>query len=252
MKTDKSLETFDSLGSRYERAFKLFLANTDQKVRARVRLEELVGSLARRENFIDVGAGTGILTQWLADHFHQSIGIEPNLTLTEDFKKNCPGIELITDAIDRVNLPAMGDLVLCSHVFYYLDKNTWMDTIQKLSSWVSPDGMFVNILQNPQSDCMKMLRHFMKHSFDLPGTMEEFEKSHGDRYRVTIKTVPSIIETKSLADATGIAEFVLNLIPSHHLPAEAEVRAYVEKHFKHGENQYRYSCDQDFVIVRKR
>lgn len=252
MKTEKSLETFDSQGARYERAFKLFLANTDQKVRARVRLEELVASLARRENFIDVGAGTGILTQWLADSFHQSIGIEPNATLTADFKKNCPGVELITSPLDQVNLPALGDLVLCSHVFYYLDQESWSDTIQKLSSWVSPDGMFVNILQNPGSDCMNMLRHFMKHSFDLPGKMADFEKQFGDQYRVTIETVPSIIEAKNLDDATGIAEFVLNLIPSNHLPPVHDVRAYVEKNFKRGENHYRYSCDQDFVIVRRK
>src|SRR5262245_22126525 len=146
--SEATVKIYDSQGDEYSRAFGVFLAHTDQKVKANAWLENAVDELTSRNVFIDAGAGTGQLTRFLQQRFLQTIAIEPNPCLRVELQRLCPEAEVLAVpiAVARPRLPA--DFVLCSHVFYYIDRKLWMKNIRALASWLGPGGVLAIALQN--------------------------------------------------------------------------------------------------------
>ena len=250
--TDQTvLNAYDSRGDEYSRAFGVFLAHTDQKAKANAWLEREVDGLADRGVFIDAGAGNGQLTGWLAPRFRKTIAIEPNPSFREGLLKSCPGVELLPAPIAQARPNAQADFVLCSHVFYHVDRARWAENLRSLASWLRPGGVLAVALQNHETDCMRMFRHFTGEEFDLLALTRAFSSETRDRFGVEMETVEAHIRTDSFEDAYVIAEFILNLLPLSHPPRRAELDRYVRTHF-HNNGNYRFSCHQDFLRVRRR
>jgi trans-aconitate methyltransferase len=157
------VDVYDSQGSQYSQAFGVFLAHTDQKAKAAAWLEREISELASRQVFVDAGAGTGKLTRALQPRFQQTIAIEPNPYLADELQKSCPGAEVLQASIAEAQPSARADFVLCSHVFYYIDGSLWLASLRSLASWLGPGGVLAVALQNPETDCNKMLRSFTGH-----------------------------------------------------------------------------------------
>lgn len=257
------IEIFDSQGDAYRQAFETFLDHTDQKERARQRLVELADGLEKRRVLIDAGAGNGKVTAWLVDRFERTIALEPNPHLRSELQQTCAAAEVQADGILAASPAAKGDFVLCSHVLYYLDRADWLPALTKLAGWMSPQGALAVIIQNHQSDCSRMVEHFYRPGHGLAELAGEFAAASGDRYHVELETVPSRIETDGLAAAAAIAEFILNSPPKPAgkgeqpveelpVPRRADVARYLHEHFTRAGGGFRWSCDQDFLIVRPR
>jgi SAM-dependent methyltransferase len=92
---NQHISTYDSSSSEYHRAFDVFLANTDQKVKAREWLSGLIGGLSSRQLFIDAGAGNGKVTAWFVGDFQRTIAIEPNPSLCAELRRTCPTAEVV-------------------------------------------------------------------------------------------------------------------------------------------------------------
>jgi hypothetical protein len=60
------------------------------------------------------------------------------------------------------------------------------------------------------------------------------------------------VTAPDLASAYVIAEFMLNLVPLPNPPARSAVEAYLGQHFARPEGGFRFSCHQDFVVIRPR
>ena len=131
---------YDSQSEAYREAFKVFLSHTDQKVNAREWLRRFIQTLPYRQVLIDAGAGTGQLTSWIAPDFERTIAIEPSEYLREEFRKNFPDCQLFSGFITEVTPPEKADLVVCSHVLYYIDRDEWMSNLEALVSWLKPGG----------------------------------------------------------------------------------------------------------------
>ena len=263
----ETIAIFDSQGEAYRAAFQTFLDHTDQKQQARRWLSRLTESLPARRVFVDAGAGNGKVTAWLVDRFERTIAIEPNPHLRRELALSCPTAEVIGDGIQDAKPAAAGDLVLCSHVFYYIDRAAWLETLAALASWLAPQGALVVLLQNAESDCMQMLDRFYGRRFDLQQLAAAFRDLHGARYDVELETTPAAVQTSDFATAATIAEFMLNLLPlaagaetaessepagrAWPAPPREEVARYVRRHFSDGQGGFRFSCDQDFLLVRR-
>lgn len=250
MDQDQFIKVYSSQTADYEQAFQVFLDHTDQKKQARIWLDACAAHLPGHKNFIDVGAGTGQVTAWLSDQFKQTLAIEPNPFLCQALRQACPQAQVMQTMILDAQPPSQGDLILCSHVFYYLPAETWLSHLEKMASWLAPNGQLVVLLQNSETDCMKMLRHFCQQRFDLAGLARQFESAHPKRYAVTIETVPAYITTSELGVALIIAEFILNLLEMKNPPERALVKEYIQKHFLQADGSYRFSCHQDFLSIR--
>src|SRR5262249_35509201 len=132
-----TISLYDSLGADYHRAFQVFLDHTDQKATAHAWLDRLVRSLPARRGFIDAGAGNGKVTAWFVDAFERTIAIEPNPHLRADFGCRGPSVEVVPDTILGATPSRPGDLVLCSHVLYYIEGAAWMENVDRMASWLS-------------------------------------------------------------------------------------------------------------------
>ncbi len=249
MSDPERVRVYDSQGQDYSRAFAVFLAHTDQKARATAWLEHEVDRLEHRDVFLDAGAGNGKLTGWLQARFGRTIAIEPNPTLVNELRKACPTVEVLPRPILEAEPGARADFVLCSHVFYYLDRLLWADHLRRLAGWLRPGGVLAVALQNPNTDCMGLLRHFTGKQFDLGALARAFAAEAADRFAVRTDTVEAHIETESFEPAYVIAEFMLNLLPLPHPPLRTDLERYVRDHFHRGGERYRFSCHQDFLRV---
>ena len=252
MNMQQPVDVYDSQSGKYHDAFQVFLEHTNQKLKAQQWLNLLVSSLSRRHVFLDVGAGNGIVTAWVTNSFEKTIAVEPNESLRAELKENCLQIEVIPEKILDAKIPALGDLILCSHVFYYIDGAEWMINLERLASWLAPNGVLVVALQNSGTDCMKMLEHFFGRKFDLTALAHAFREKNKDKYEVMIETVPALITTSDFDSAYTIAEFMLNLLPMPDPPTRTDLEEYVRNHFASKGGGFLFSCDQDFLLIQQR
>jgi SAM-dependent methyltransferase len=252
MADSKCIDVYDFRSAAYRHAFQVFLDHTDQKAKTREWLDRLVQALPSRQVFIDAGAGNGKVTAWFADKFRQTIAIEPNPHLCDELRRTCLAAEVVTETILEAQPSALGDLVLCSHVLYYIPRADWMLYLERLASWLSPDGVLVVMLQNHRTDCMRMLDHFLGAHFNLSDLADQFRTTRGARYGVALETVPARVATASFDSAYTVAEFMLNLLPIFRPLSRNAVEEYVREHFSHPTEGYRFSCDQDFLRIQLR
>jgi hypothetical protein len=108
------------------------------------------------------------VTAWFIERFGRTIAIEPNASLRSELMRACPSAEVVGERILDAKVSAAGDLILCSHVFYYIDASEWMATLEQLVSWLSRGAILVLVVQNQDTDCMRMLEHFFGRRFLVP------------------------------------------------------------------------------------
>ena len=252
MSESEFLKVYDSQSEAYREAFKVFLQHTDQKVNARAWLERFTQSLPQREVFIDAGAGTGQLTSWIAHEFERTIAIEPNAYLREEFKKNFPDCQLLSGFITETMPPEKADLVVCSHVFYYIDPAEWMLNLETLVSWLKPEGVVLVILQNPQTDYNRMMNHFLGKHFDLAPLGEQFQRKRGKDFSVKVDIVHAHFTAPDFRSAYTVVEFMLNLFTITNPLSLRELEEYISKHFRGSEGGYRFSCHQDILQIQRK
>jgi SAM-dependent methyltransferase len=249
------VQVFDALGEDYRRAFETFLASTDQKKAAHDYLTTLVGRLPKRRVFIDVGAGEGGTTRRIAKHFECAIAVEPNPHLHTALRQACPDARVLSATIDHADIAVRADLVLCAHVLYYLPRSDWAAVTRRMLSWTAEGGELVLAMQNPRSDCLRMVHAFTSVSFDLASLGEEIERDAAELgAEITLDTVPATIHTEREVDAVAIAQFMFNLAPLRSLddlPCHTELQAYVRSQFADLSGGFTFTCTQDFLRVRR-
>jgi trans-aconitate methyltransferase len=202
--------------------------------------------------FIDAGAGNGELARAFAPAFERTIAIEPNVHLLRQLQQAVPAAETIGRPIMTAEPPAQGDLVLCSHTFYYIPAEDWLAHLERLVSWMSPTGVTIVVLQHRESGCMNMLHHFLGHRFELHRTADLFRLKHGDRYDVVTTLDHANVMTPDLAKTYAVAEFMLNLLNMKQAPAKRDVEAYLQANFASSEGGYRIPVHQDFLQIHAR
>ena len=246
------IRIFDSQGEAYKHAFQTFLDHTDQKRNAKRFLQKVVDTLVARNVFIDAGAGNGEVTKAFAGAFTRTIAIEPNIYLLNQLKKELSTAETIGLPIMAAEPRAQGDLILCSHTFYYIPAEEWLVHLERLVSWMAPTGVTIVVLQHCESGCMNMVHHFFGHRFELRQAAETFRAKHGDQYDVVTTLEPAHVETPDLDKAYAVAEFMLNLLDIKSAPAREDVERYVRANFATQDGRYRIPVHQDFLQIRHR
>jgi hypothetical protein len=252
MAEQERVRIFDSQGEAYRQAFQIFLDHTDQKRNAKRWLQQVVDRLAAHRVFIDAGAGNGEVTRTFASAFERTIAIEPNMHLLKQLQEAVPLAETIGQPILTAQPAAQGDLVLCSHTFYYIPSKEWLAHLERLVSWMAPTGVTIVVLQHRESGCMNMVHHFFGHRFELGRTADAFQAKHGDRYDVVTTLDPAHVETPDLDKAYAVAEFMLNLLDIKSAPTRQDVKGYIQANFAEQDGGYRIPVHQDFLRIRHR
>ncbi|MFI0737401.1 class I SAM-dependent methyltransferase [Streptomyces sp. NPDC021100] len=239
----------------YRRAFELFLAGTDEKEDIEARLVGLVEGLGRRRVFLDVGAGEGRTTARLAPYFGRTVAVEPSAAMREALRRACPGATVVAEPVDRAEPGVRADLVLLSHVLYYLPGEEWAGALDRVFDWTAPGGTLLVLLQNPDNACMRMVRHFTGARFDVrTATRRLVERQAGRVADWSVETVDNAYRTADPGEALDTAEFMINvpgLKDLDPLPSRAGLAAYVEEHFARPDGTYVIGHAHDVVRVRR-
>ncbi|WP_171165382.1 bifunctional 2-polyprenyl-6-hydroxyphenol methylase/3-demethylubiquinol 3-O-methyltransferase UbiG [Streptomyces sp. I05A-00742] len=251
----RPVRVLDVTSAEYRRAFELFLAGTDEKSLTHGLLTEVVGELARRRVFLDVGAGEGGTTAWLSRSFERTVAVEPNASMREELHRACPDAVVVAEPLDRAEPGVRADLVLLSHVLYYLPEEEWLPTLERVFGWVAPGGTLLVMLQNPGNACMRMVRHFTGVRFDLRPAVRRLLERQAERVAGwSVDTLDNHYRAGRREDALDTAEFMVN-VPTLRdldpLPARAELAAYVDEHFARPDGTYVIGHAHDVLRVRR-
>lgn len=235
----------------YRALFKHFLQHTDQKLQAKRWLTDVIDGLPRRNVFVDVGAGDGTLTREIASRFTRTVAIEPNPDICAELGR-IPGVEVRPSALEGVEDILGADLVLCSHVFYLIEQSRWLDTVRRLTGWLSPSGSLVIGGQSRDSDCKDLGERFLGERRHLGSLAELKPALEAAGFSLSMHHVDSHIDTPDFPSAMKIAEFVLNRSGRAQGLPRGEVEQFVRHHFVQPSGGYRLSCHQDFYWVHRK
>lgn len=106
-------------------------------------LDEILNSLPPNAKILDIGSGTGHLTNWIAGKKFDVIGLEPSANMIGFAKNNFPDIKFV-EGISSA-LPFQDnqfDLVIAFEVFRYLDKAENKKTFAEVYKVLKPEGTF--------------------------------------------------------------------------------------------------------------
>jgi len=247
---DEPLKPYAHDKAEYARAFETFLTHTNQKTKTIAWLTDFARRLRSRNLFVDAGAGEGSTTAALGKFFDRTIAIEPNSALRVELERRCPDAEIVEQTIADAKLVSTADLVLCSHVLYYIPQTEWPDTLERLTSWLGVDGTAVVVLGNAEADSMALLREFLGRQFDLPGAAQEFKTRHGG-WETVIQLLKCEVVVDDIEAACTLTKFFLSDYPDWgRTITRREVEEHVRSHFTDPRG-YRLSCDQDILLLRR-
>ncbi|MFF7994616.1 class I SAM-dependent methyltransferase [Kitasatospora xanthocidica] len=247
------VRVLDVASADYRRVFELFLAGTDEKPVTHVRLSELVAALPHRRVLLDLGAGDGRTTAYLARSFDRTVAVEPSEAMREKLAVTCPEAVILPDRLDRVRPPEPADLVHLSHVLYYVPEADWFDTVSRALDWTAPGGTLLVVLQNPESPCMRMAAHFTGVRYDLAPLAARLRAQHPED-DIALESLDLHYRAPDLAEAVDVAEFMVNVADLATLdprPSRAALTAYVQDHFARPDGGYAIGHTQDMLIVRR-
>jgi hypothetical protein len=248
---DEPLKPYAHDTAEYARAFETFLTHTDQKTKTIAWLTDFARRLRSRNLFVDAGAGEGSTTAALGEFFDRTIAIEPNSALQVELERRCPDAEIVEQTIAEAKLVSAADLVLCSHVLYYIPQTNWPDTLERLASWLGVEGNAVVLLGNPEADSMALSREFLGKQFDLARAAQAFKTRHGD-WEIVIQLLKCEVVLDDLESACTLTKFFLSDHPDWGKTiTRRKVEEYVRSHFTDPRG-YRLSCDQDILLLRRR
>ena len=248
----KRIRIFNSQGKSHKKALQTFLDCTNQKRNVRHWLHDVINRLPTRKVFIDAGAGNGEVTKALARHFTRTIAIESNIYFLDQLQHTLPRAEVIGLPILAAQPATQGDLILCSHAFYYIPRDEWLVHLERLVSWMSPTGVTIVVLQHRENGCMNMLHHFFGHRFELREVADAFLVKHEDQYDLATTLGLAHVETPDLDKAYSVAEFMLNMVDIKCAPTRQAVEAYLHANFRRRNGGYRIPVHQDFLVIRHR
>lgn len=235
----------------YAAAFELFLRQTDQKEMAREKILKVLGT-KRLNTLLDVGAGDGALTSMISGNFSEIVLIEPHEQFAAEAARRLPQARIIRAKIEDAQFDFLADVVLISHVLYYVEPDKWPEILLKCSAALNPGGIIIILLQSPESDYMKIFDVFgIRHQNLNQILSDELHKQTGMKVEL-FDSIKSVVKCRNETDVVKIGEFMLNC-RSGWKPFPAKKLIEVTKGVV-GQTDLpmQISCDQDILVLSRK
>ena len=126
-------------------------------------LELVLSSIPKNSKILDVGCGTGHLTQWIKNKGYEVYGIEPSEEMYNFAKKNFPEIEIKKGISSEIPYEDnFFDLIVAFEVLRYLDKSENLKTFSEFNRVLKNDGTFFVTQVNLFSTDLYFIFHKLK------------------------------------------------------------------------------------------
>ena len=136
-------------------------------------LRGLVAQYPPESRAVDWGAGQGDLTAVLLERIRNVFAVEPNSAQREVLARRCPAAHVVAGTIMSAEAPDPVEVGVISHVFYHVPDHKWGAHVIRAARCLSPDGVLLVAMNDPDSEPNHMLRHFGAPAFDLYAGLAE-------------------------------------------------------------------------------
>ncbi|MFA6364141.1 class I SAM-dependent methyltransferase [Methanoregula sp.] len=232
----------------YQQQLALFSSCSTEKGIELLKIGMVMQSLDKREAFLDIGAGGGHLTIPISQLFDRTTVVEPNPRQAGMFRSRCPGFRIYNDSWINVD-PGSDrfDMILCSHVLYYIPDGAWMATIEKMYCHLLPGGCLVIVMQSPLGEVARFFNAFTTYDVPVIELVRAVIDHYGDE-AVRLEYFQNEIFSKSLDEMTEIGLFLL--IDPDFRKRSADIRYYFLNHHALA-GGYRIRQDEILLVIQK-
>lgn len=228
----------------FQHQLDLFTACSTEKGIELVVLGELIARLPRRRGFLDIGAGGGALTIPVSQLFESTTVVEPNPRMAEKFRRRYPEFRVFESGWETADVGKEHfDLVLCSHVLYYIPVGSWESVVGRMYSFLAPGGCLAIVLQSPLGQVATFFNHFSTYDVPILELTERMISLYGDD-AVSLRYFQNQVRTDTLQDMVEIGLFLL--IDPAFRSKQDEIAGYFEEHHR---TETGYSLDQDEILL---
>ena len=243
---DKSVEMEED--AEYQRQLDLFSRCSTEKGIELVKIGEAIAGIPQRRYFLDIGAGCGNLTIPVSQSFSETTIVEPNKKQAAFFNRRCPNFTVYNDFWEKVNLGSKRfDLILCSHVLYYIEEGHWLTTIDKMYQHLEDSGRIVIVLQSPIGQVADFFNQFTRYDVNIIELWRDLIQQYGED-AVDVRYFMNEIYTDTLDDMVTIGLFLL--LDKRFKQQEQEIKRYFERHHKVTDG-YRIMQDEITLVIKR-
>jgi SAM-dependent methyltransferase len=215
---------------------------------------EIIAKLARKQAFLDIGPGPGLMTREISSAFATTSIVEPN---PEFRKRNAAyNYQVIAELFQDASLSEDFDFILCSYVLYHVEHKDWRPFIEKLIRSVGPGGRAFIVMGAPRG-----YHYAFRTSFNPAcvhsGYAIDILTALGVRHQVVQQT--DSYSTDTLDEMNPLCRFSIyescfseseysGLSAEDKARIDQEIRAFAQEQ-KRPDGQYVFTYEADFIIV---
>lgn len=134
----------------------------------------------QRDRMLDIGIGNGEVSKFFGMHFKEIVAVDTNIeslnTLPQyHWKYNTTIIKINGDILEHISSPSVAgkyDLIMLSHILYYIPPASRHTLVNNLSKFLAPNGIML-ITYNDGNDRSKITDYFGGHGFSF-ATFERY------------------------------------------------------------------------------
>lgn len=244
---------------RYARAFELFVRSTNEKQVLTAMIGKILWrsfpleALEQEGSFLDVGAGSGDLAEPLLRYFSNGVAVEINAAeIRKLAARGLPNLEVLNGSLQEYEPRQNFDMILASHMLYYLEPEERLVQTERVLSWLKEPGKLVIIL-NSAGRSPGSISHFLAtmKAKDKEADPEEIAAAlRAKGWRVDTEKAISRVEE---ADADAMYEILNFFLRDSIDGADAlapEIRHYMEEYLRDDERGvYRLFIPQEILVV---
>lgn len=216
--------------------------------------EAILPALVQKNNFLDIGPGTGFITAAIQDQFQFKSVVEPATEFSQHFAKL--GFETQNTTFQQAVLTREYDYILCSHVLYSVDLDEWPAFLDKMLAAKSANGKCTVVMSaghGKHHDMCCSINGNHKSSASVINYLRDKKIPH------QVESVMSTYRATSFADMHALCRFSLledcftpesyaALADSERHALEFKINAYAEQHHQ-PDGSYLLKAETDIIHI---
>jgi 2-polyprenyl-3-methyl-5-hydroxy-6-metoxy-1,4-benzoquinol methylase len=225
----------------------LISSTLETQHRDQILIKQIIPRLKSRINMLDIGVGNGELTKFIGLYYKTITVVDNSRTsldnLPDYYPTNETKIDKIYGSVLLNEIPAKNyDLILLSHVLYYIEPEKRGLLVKKLSQLLSDDGVMVLIFNEGMSR-YELTKHFGGKNFEFD---ELIYSIYQDYKFVQMISSKEIIQTNNTAEILAIAGVCLK--DAGVTANREEVEEYLNlTHYN--DNTYHIDMIQEIIVI---
>lgn len=232
----------------YLNVMKLFFQSTDETNHRHQYFKQYIKNTIPLDHFMDVGIGDGAITQILSPFFKKATLVDTNsIALQQAFTKSLKNqaIKKIHGSISHIDgINDTYDLIVLSHMLYYLSTEEISSTLQTLFNHLNKDGKIIIVLSGGL-DKEKIITDFNGHLISIDGFSKQIQQTFNHVSTHDINEYCSVYSKQAALHVTGFYLYDGGTTASHDTLAD-----YLDQ-FKTEGGTYRFNFIQRFFVISK-